>query len=218
MINSPRLFKASFLILFLYQPCWAESDQDILTSIQIRYDSVYTFKAHFVQKAYVKIMDQIQESKGTVSIKKPGKMKWIYKAPDPQILISNNKTLWLYVPEEKQATKASIEDIYTTNTPALFLSGKGKFADSFRIEKVTRAKEKITVILIPEKKEQGLDKLTLLADNKNYQILGSRVYDKLGNRTEIMFDQISVNIEIPDSQFEFQVPQGVDLMDTSVQP
>ncbi|MFQ5716310.1 MAG: outer membrane lipoprotein chaperone LolA, partial [Nitrospinales bacterium] len=157
-----------------------------LEAIQKRFDHVKTFKAKFTQKAYVKILNQTQKSEGVVYIKKPGKMKWTYRNPEPQVLISNNKTLWLYLPEDKQATKTSIKDIYTSNTPALFLSGKGKLAESFKLIKITPGPP-LAVVLIPKQKDQGIDRLVLMIDNKNYQIIGSQVYDKLGNRTDILF-------------------------------
>ncbi|MEC7641263.1 MAG: outer membrane lipoprotein chaperone LolA [Nitrospinota bacterium] len=213
----PRL-TLFLLLLFTPLPTVAEENQTTLEAIQKRYDFVETFKAKFTQKAYVKIMGQSQESTGDVYIKKPGMMKWTYNNPEPQVLISNNKTLWLYLPEDRQVTKARIRDIYTNNTPALFLSGKGKLADSFEVTEVTREPNKITVVLVPKEKEKGLERLVLFAENKNYQIIGSKVYDELGNQTEILFSQIEVNPEFSDDLFEFQVPAGVDLLDATKNP
>ncbi|PIP72360.1 MAG: outer membrane lipoprotein carrier protein LolA, partial [Nitrospinae bacterium CG22_combo_CG10-13_8_21_14_all_47_10] len=110
------------------------SDQQALDAIQNQYEKVLTFEADFSQKSYVKAMNQTQSVKGQVQIKKPGKMRWVYGAPDTQILISNEKTLWLYVPEEEQATKVPVESIYSSNTPALFLAGKGKLTHAFNVE------------------------------------------------------------------------------------
>ena len=196
----------------------ANEGADELEAIQKHYDSVYTFRAHFIQHAYIKLMDQTQESSGIVAVKKPGKMRWTYNAPDPQILVSNSQTLWLYIPEENQVTKAMVDDIYTTNTPALFLSGKGKLTDTFRVSKINRDSGILSVFLMPKLGNQDLKQLTLLVDDKNYQIVGSRVYDRLGNKTEILFSAIEVNVKLPDSLFEFEVPEGVDLLDTTIQP
>ena len=48
------------------------------------------------------MINQVQETRGEVQIKKPGKMKWVYNSPDPQILVSNEKTLWLYAPQAER--------------------------------------------------------------------------------------------------------------------
>lgn len=159
------------------------------------------------------MMNQTQKVEGQVQIKKPGKMRWVYGAPDTQILISNNKTLWLYIPEEEQATKVPVESIYSSNTPALFLAGKGKLTQAFNVESVTEKDQNIIITLIPKTSEQNLERLVLLASKKNYQISGSTVYDKLGNKTEIHFDRIRVNQKIPEEQFQLKTPPGVDILD-----
>ncbi|MGP0566379.1 MULTISPECIES: outer membrane lipoprotein chaperone LolA [unclassified Nitrospina] len=206
------------LLFFFTTPLLAESKQDIIAAIQKKYDATQSFKARFVQKSYLKVMDQTQEARGEVFIKKPGKMKWTYNAPDPQVLISNNKLLWLYLPEESQVTRMKVDSIYSSNTPALFLSGEGKLTESFNVGKIQHEDGNLVVELIPKTEEQGLDRLVLLADRNNFQIIGSSVYDKLGNRTQMMFEDIENNPGISDSQFQFQVPPGVELIDLAAQP
>ncbi len=189
------------------------SEQKALDAIQNQYEKVLTFEADFTQKSYIKMMDQTQSLKGKVQIKKPGKMRWVYGAPDTQILISNEKTLWLYVPDEEQATKVPVESIYSSNTPALFLAGKGKLTQTFIVESVNEENQNIIVTLVPKNEEQGLARLVLQADKKNFQITGSTVYDKLGNKTEIRFTRIRVNREIPEEQFQLKTPPGVEILD-----
>jgi outer membrane lipoprotein carrier protein len=188
-------------------------EQAALDAIQQNYEKVLTFEADFIQKSYIKMMDKTQDVKGTVSIKKPGKMKWDYGAPDTQILISNESTLWLYVPEEEQATKVPIESIYSSNTPALFLAGKGKLTQAFNVESVNLDKDPISITLIPKADDQAMTRLQLFANKKNYQITGSTVYDKLGNKTEIRFSNIKTNREIPEKTFQFQAPANVEVLD-----
>ena len=208
-----------FIILILPVSLFAEtSDQQALDAIQSQYEKILTFEADFTQRSYVKMMNQTQDVKGRVQIKKPGKMRWVYGAPDTQILISNEKTLWLYVPDEEQATKVPVESIYSSNTPALFLAGKGKLTHAFDVESVSQEDKNILVTLVPKSSEQGLARLILQADKKNYQITGSTVYDKLGNKTEIRFNRIQVNHEISEEQFQLKTPPGVEILDYTQTP
>ena len=188
-------------------------EQHALDAVQKNYEKVLTYEAEFIQKSYIKMMDKTQGIKGIVSIKKPGKMKWSYGAPDTQILISNGNTLWLYVPDEEQATKVPIESIYSSNTPALFLAGKGKLTQSFNVESVNLDKDPLIITLTPKADDQSLTRLQLFANKKNYQITGSTVYDRLGNKTEIRFSNIKTNREIPEKTFQFQVPANVEVLD-----
>ena len=200
-------------------PLWGISqEQATLDEIQKKYDSVQTFEARFVQKSYVKTMNQTLEARGEVQIKKPGQMKWVYKAPDPQVLVTNKKVLWLYVLEDNQVTKMAVENIYSSNTPAMFLAGKGKLTESFHVAGIDREKDQTTVTLIPKEEDNSLDRLVLFAENKTYQITGSTVYDKLGNKTEIQFSDILVNRSISDNTFQFKIPAGVELLDYTEKP
>ena len=206
-----------FLGLFLFaSPAHIEAgsrEQEMVDAIQKNYEAVDSFKALFVQKAFVKMINQVQETRGEVQIKKPGKMKWVYNSPDPQILVSNEKTLWLYVPEDEQVIKMPMDNIYTSNTPALFLAGRGRLTQSFEVAQVTEDENQITLIQKPRDEEHSLQKLVLFADNKNYQITGSSVYDKLGNKTEIWFSDIRINEEISEETFHFEIPPGIELLD-----
>ena len=203
------------LLLLLPGSAFALDATAVVDAIQKQYDATDTFQARFVQKSYLKVLGQSQKAEGFVSIKKPGKMKWDYKAPDRQILVSNNEGLWLYLPDEKQVTKMKVQSIYSSNTPALFLAGRGKLTESFTIGKVTEERGLYVVEMIPRDKAQSLSKMVLLAGKKDYQIIGSRVYDNLGNKTEMLFSDIQTNPNLEQKLFQFEVPKGVELIDFS---
>jgi outer membrane lipoprotein-sorting protein len=57
--------------------------------------------------------------------------------------------------------------------------------------------------------------MVLLADKNNFQIIGSRVYDNLGNKTEMIFSDIRNNLALDEATFQFEVPKGVELIDLS---
>jgi outer membrane lipoprotein carrier protein len=218
-LNILQKYLVLFIILILPVSLFAEtSDQQVLDAIQSQYEKILTFEAEFTQRSYVKMMNQTQEVQGRVQIKKPGKMRWVYGAPDIQILISNEKTLWLYVPDEEQATKVPVESIYSSNTPALFLAGRGKLTHTFDVESVSQEDKNILVSLVPKSAEQGLVRLVLQADKKNYQITGSTVYDKLENKTVIRFNRIQVNHEISEEQFQLKTPPSVEILDYTQTP
>ena len=186
-------------------------EQQALEAFQQKYENILTFEADFTQRSYVKMMDKAHEAKGRVQIKKPGKMKWVYGSPDIQVLISNGKTLWHYVSDENQVTKVPIESIYSSNTPALFLAGEEKLTQIFNIENVDT--NPLSFTLSPKEEDQALRRLQLFANKKNFQITGSTVYDKLGNKTEIMFKNIKANIDFPEGTFQFHAPPNTQILD-----
>ena len=194
------------------------SEQTIVNAIQKNYQSVRTFQAGFEQKSFVKMINRTEIAQGNVQIKKPGKMKWIYNDPDPQVLISNQKNLWFYTPEDKQVTKMPIESIYSSNTPALFLAGQGILTNIFNVTEVITGKNIYTVTLSPKEAKNDLNRLILRANKNNYQITGVTVYDELGNKTQIKFKNIRINEQIAESTFDFIVPAGVEIQDFTPNP
>jgi outer membrane lipoprotein carrier protein len=216
-----RQFKLLFIFFILCWdvPVWALSEElRIVNAIQKSYESVLTLKAKFVQKAFVKMINRTEITKGNVQIKKPGKMKWVYNSPDTEILISDQKNLWLYTPEEEQATKIPIESVYSSNTPALFLAGQGVLTDMFDIMQVRAEKDKFVVTFTPKEVESNLSRLILRANKNNYQITGATVYDRLGNETSIRFRSIRINEKIPENVFNFEVPAGIEIQDFTSSP
>ena len=213
------IFLLFLLILGCLTHAWPlSSEQATVNAIQKKFESVLTFKADFEQKAYVKMINRTEITRGTVQIKKPGKMKWVYESPDPQILVSNQKILWLYAPEDEQVTRMPIENVYSSNTPALFLAGQGILTETFDIVQVLTEKNKFIAVFTPKEIESSLSRFTLRANKNNYQITGATVYDKLGNKTEIRFRSIRVNEEIPENVFNFEIPSGVEIQDLTSNP
>ena len=86
-------------------------------------------------------------------------MKWVYNSPDPQVLVSDQKNLWLYAPEEEQVTKMPIESVYSSNTPALFLAGQGILTDIFNVVQVLTEKDKFVAVFTPKEVESSLSRL-----------------------------------------------------------
>lgn len=213
------IFLFFLLILGRYVPVWAlSSEQATVNAIQKSYESVLTFRATFEQRAFVKMVNRTEVAKGNVQIKKPGKMKWVYNSPDPQVLISNQKNLWLYTPEDEQVTRMPVENVYSSNTPALFLAGQGILTDTFDVVQVLTEKNGFTVVFTPKEVESNLSRLILRANKNNYQITGATVYDKLGNKTDIRFRDIRINEEIAESVFDFKIPAGVEIQDFTPNP
>jgi len=213
------LFLLFIFILGPYCPALAiNSEQTIFNAIQKNYQSIRTFQAEFEQKSFVNMINRTEIAQGNVQIKKPGKMKWVYNDPDPQVLISNQKNLWLYSLEDKQATKMPVESVYSSNTPALFLAGEGILTNIFNVTEVITGKNIYTVTLSPKEAKSDLNRLILRANKNNYQIIGVTVYDDLGNKTQIKFKNIRINEQIAESTFDFIVPAGVEIQDFTPNP
>ena len=50
-------------------------------------------------------------------------MRWEYEAPDHQLIVGDGTILWIYQPEDKQAIKAPLGEMFQATTPVSFLAG-----------------------------------------------------------------------------------------------
>jgi outer membrane lipoprotein carrier protein len=69
--------------------------------------------------------------RGTVSVKKPGLMRWIYTSPEKKEFVSDGKKIYSYLAQDKQVIVADVPPADQATTPALFLAGKGDISRDF---------------------------------------------------------------------------------------
>ena len=58
-------------------------------------------------------------------------MRWEYQSPSQKLFISDGKTVYFYLPEEKQLQKTSVKESRDQRLPFLFLLGKGNLKKDF---------------------------------------------------------------------------------------
>src|SRR5213594_80408 len=72
------------------------------------------------------------ESTRTLAFEKPNRMRWDYAAPDPQLIVGDGETLWIYQPGDKQVIKAPLAQAFQARTPVSFLAGLGRIEGDFQ--------------------------------------------------------------------------------------
>ena len=77
--------------------------QDLANSLQKKYDTIRDFSADFVNTYEGGVLRRKREERGTLFVKKPGKMRWNYKAPDEKVFVADGVRLIQYLPEENRA-------------------------------------------------------------------------------------------------------------------
>src|SRR5438445_3638791 len=101
----------------------------IASAVDARYNSLQSFKADFVE-IYNGNGISRKES-GTLSLKRPGKMRWDYREPNQKLFLSDGKTAIFYVPGERQARKTSVKNLDDFRSPLRYLLGKTKLEKEF---------------------------------------------------------------------------------------
>jgi outer membrane lipoprotein carrier protein len=184
----------------------------VIQRVQQRYEETVTLQADFQQTSFIKTAGETQRSRGKVFIKKPGMMRWEYQQGGTQLLVTDGEFLWFYLPEEKQAIKEQIGQIFSARAPTLFLAGKGKLEEIFDIESVEEQQTYPALKLFPKEPHPTLQELVLHFDPQTWNIVESRIIDFVGNVTTLRFTNILVNGALSPGLFRFEPPPGTEVI------
>ena len=116
-------------------PLHGQSDRppvaELIAALQAKYDSVRNFSAAFEQTYAGGVLRTTLVERGTVLIKKPGKMRWHYTSPEEKLFVSDGVSLYSYIPADRQVIVGSVPPGDSVSTPALFLAGRGNLSRDF---------------------------------------------------------------------------------------
>ena len=184
------------------------SPEVVARDLQARYQSIRDFSADFVQSYRTGVLKTQTQERGTVAIKKPGKMRWTYMKPERKELVSDGVKLYWYVPEDKQVVVRDVAN--QASTPDLFLSGRGDIARDFTPSLLdTTATATLSLKLVPKRKEAEYQYLVLGVDLATLQLRSLTTRDYQGGESTLTFTNLRENRGLSDKDFEFRIPRGV---------
>jgi outer membrane lipoprotein carrier protein len=216
-----KLFVALFIALSVGSQTVAarqETPEQLAARIQQRYDTIRDFEAAFIQTYQGGLLRTKTTEQGTVAIKRPGRMRWIYTKPERKEFVSNGQQIYSYLPADKQVIVSPMPASDQT-TPALFLTGRGHLVRDFTaaFSDIPGALPGVVGLkLVPRKEDPEIEWLLIGVDAKTLQIRQLVAADRQGGRSSFTFNNLKENRNLSDKLFEFQVPRGVDVITNGV--
>jgi outer membrane lipoprotein carrier protein len=174
---------------------------------------VTDLKAPFRQAAHNKALNQTIDARGTLYLKKPGRLRWEYQTPTPQEIVSDGTRLWIYTPELKQVN-VSAAPAALAGPAGSFLQGLGQVREHFQARflnpaQPTDADGLVVLDLTPKQPQPLLARLIVSVDPRSWLVRQAVVHDELGNTVTVRFGETVVNSGLSDSLFVFVPPPGV---------
>jgi outer membrane lipoprotein carrier protein len=213
-----RFWKSCLVIvLFAATQVWArQSDpQALAVRIQQHYDGVRDFRADFMHGYEGGVLGKKTVEYGTVAIRKPGRMRWTYTRPEEKIFVSDGVKLYSYIPADKQVYVASVPRDDQASTPTLFLAGKGNLVRDFTVAAPTRKNPPpgtASIRLTPRRPEREYEWLELVVDEQSFELRILITGDAQGGVSTLTFSKLRENVDVPDKEFVFSIPRGVDVI------
>jgi outer membrane lipoprotein carrier protein len=186
--------------------------QDVAGAVQKKYDAIHDFTADFIQESTGGILRKKQTERGFVQVKKPGKMRWDYKAPEPKVFVSDGRRIYLHIPADNQVIISPVPDQDQATTAVLFLVGKGNLTRDFNVSYTEGGgPDTYALRLDPKLPERDYDWLQIVIDKKTFQIRSLSAADSQGGRSTFLFSNFKENVGVSDNTFAFKIPRGADV-------
>jgi len=217
---------------FAAASCPAADLSQVVHALEQGYGNLSDLQADFSQKSTLTSMKREEKGGGEVFIKMTrgnAMFRFNYVKPKQQI-VSNGKTVWYYLPENKQVMVMNVAHLFEGgNAVALnYLTGMGHLSRDFTAALATPAKDKkgnYVLELTPKKPTPTMAKLDLTVQNEAverfvaegrpsvlFPIVSSVVTDQMGNTTRIEFSKVKTNRGISSDKFTFKIPSGVEVI------
>jgi outer membrane lipoprotein carrier protein len=195
-----------------------EALPQVIQRLQKVYDTAGDYRAKFTQKYTYSATGRERTSTGELLVKKPGRMRWNYTTPEPQMYLASEGNLWVYEPAAKQAFR---QDLKASQLPAAvsFLMGKGKLSDEFDISLAKDLPygdaQDHRLALKPKQPQTSFKAIYLVVDPKTYLVRQSVLINTQGDVNAITFSEVKVNSKLPDSLFKWTAPPGISVKEVS---
>ena len=169
--------------------------------------NIKSLQAHFVQESYDAKNTLLQKQNGTFAVTEKGEFLWDIQTPYEQKIISDGKTIKLFDPDLEQLTIKAL-DKKTQVIPLLLFSGDSEnLAKQFTVS----SSSPNIYTLSAQNKNSLFDEMRISFKDGKPDAL--TIVDSMKQKTSVRFTQVIVNQAIKSSDFQFDAPAGVDIID-----
>lgn len=199
-------------------PASAQKRQDLpalIAGLERSLARITDISADFVQ-IYHDGLNQSRRETGHLYLKRPRMMRWEYKGPEEQLFVSDGKTVYLYVPADRQVSRETVRESMDDRIPLMFLLGRSNLRSEFtRIEElgIRPMVEGLRVLRLTPRRPGEVSEVNLEVDPANLYIRKLVLVARDGARSEFQFSNIRLNGGLSSSLFDFKIPPGVTIVE-----
>ena len=211
------LLFALFLILVPSQDTSKLNDfNGLIDGVQRSFAQMNDLSADFVQKDQ-NLLNRNRQASGHLYLMRSRKMRWEYQMPEEQLFVSDGKTVYFYVPGDRQVNRESVKDTFDDRMPLMFLLGRSDLRNEFTRFELNPVDVKpflqgTQVVRMYPKRKTDIKDVVIEVDPANYLIRRLLLNHNDGSRSEFIFSNIRLNTGLKASLFDFKVPEGVQVV------
>jgi len=180
--------------------------------VDAHYNHMQSLQARFTERYQGMGLDRSES--GTLTLRKPGRMRWAYDAPSGKLFVLDGKSAISYTPGDAQALRTPARQLDDLRSPLRFLLGHTELAKELISLTLTPTNDGYTLSGAPVGMQQTIRSIALTVDATG-QIHAMRVEQIDGATTTFTFTSITENIPTKDADFTFTTPAGVTIINGS---
>ena len=159
---------------------------------------------------------------GTLWLKKPRKMRWEYRSPREKLFVSDGKSVWFYLPAEKQLRKTDFRKLDDLRSPIAFLLGKTKLENELQglskvVDRDPLSPANTLLRGVPKAMADRISEV-LLEVTPSSQLARIVLTEVDGASTEFRFANPKEDLAVNDQLFDFSPPAGVETIEGNLAP
>jgi outer membrane lipoprotein carrier protein len=203
-------FSLSLALAFVLIPATQAQDPAILHRTDDHYNHLHTLRARYTE--HYTGMGQDRTESGTLTLNKPGLMRWSYDQPAGKLFVLDGKYAWFYTPGDPQASRAPAKQLDDLRSPLRLLLGHTQLAKE--LDGIISSPEgpNFKITGVPKGMSNRVRLLTLIVTPTG-AIERMKLEETDGATTEFTFTNIEENVPVKASDFIFTPPPGVTTVD-----
>ncbi len=168
-----------------------------------------TLRAQFSQSVVDRSGKVTNESGGTMQFSRPGKFRWEYVKPYPQLIVGDGEKLWIWDNDLNQVTVKRLTDSLGS-TPAALLAGSNEIERSFTLVDGGSSEGVEWLQAKPRDKDTTFESIRMGFGEAGLQVM--ELVDTFGQKTIIRFTKVEKNPKLAAGLFKFSPPKGADVV------
>jgi outer membrane lipoprotein carrier protein len=166
-------------------------------------------RADFEQQVFDRNGRRVQEAKGSFEFLRPGRFRWTYAEPYPQLIVGDGERVWIYERDLNQVTVRRLTQALGS-TPAALLAGASDIEKAFVLSDAGTRNGLEWLEAKPREREAGFERVRIGLGVAGVEAM--QLVDHLGQTTELRFSNITRNPTLRASDFRFTPPPGADVL------
>ena len=182
--------------------------------VDAHYNHLHSLQTRYTERYQGMGMDRTET--GTLTLLKPGRMRWAYDSPPGKVFLLDGTNAISYTPGDTEATRFPEKKLDDLRSPLRFLLGHTELEKELQGLSVTLinldGQTGYTLWGTPVGMEQRVRSLAVTVDAEGV-IHTLRIEETDGAITTFTFSEMHENVPVNDADFRFISPAGVTIID-----